>query len=701
MQAQPFLGIVGLFLLSASAAAQPKPGALPLKRVRLYETGVAYFERSGAVTSSARLPVPEGHLDDALKTLVVLSANGKTKVQGVHFASRVSGDLSRAVAGLKSGEAGATTMETLMSSLVGASVQINVRGASWKGRLMSVLPKATTDLTRCVLDAKKKQQCQKIPSAVFLADTGELRRIPLQDVGFVRPLDKTRLERLRAASGALGGATNAGNKSIEVVATQGGPITLGYIAETPVWRSTYRLVVGSKRAVLQGWALVHNDTDEPWKQVKLELVNGRPDSFLFPLAAPRYTRRELVTPEETLSTVPQLLGDTVDGAWGALLGDEIGESFGAGGLGLSGVGSGGGGRGEGIGLGSVGTIGHGAGSGHGESSILDVGNLAAVATQEGVEAGAQFTYTLAGAIDLKARNSALLPFVQRDVTARRIALFSEAGTSARSAVRFQNETGQTLPAGPLAVFSNGGLAGEAAIDRLKPKEVQFVSFGLDMDISVDLDSAAKPVSETRYVSMSGKVLREHFVRRRVERYRLENRSGAPRTVYLRLSTVKNARVTGADRMDFDPREQRAHAVFEVPPRSKGTRTLKLAEGLTGSLPLASLNSRLLRKLTRSKALPKSQRETLLRAASALHQAEIRTGARGKRRVELNTYRKDSHRLRGHARALGGKHGAEAARRLLDLEDKIRRTRRRIATLSAEIKEMRQRAEVALRQLPKR
>ena len=44
-----------------------------------------------------------------------------------------------------------------------------------------------------------------------------------------------------------------------------------------------------------------------------------------------------------------------------LTGRELG--FGAGGLGLSGVGEGGGGRGEGIGLGGIGTIGHGAGRG--------------------------------------------------------------------------------------------------------------------------------------------------------------------------------------------------------------------------------------------------------------------------------------------------------------------------------------------------
>jgi len=60
------------------------------------------------------------------------------------------------------------------------------------------------------------------------------------------------------------------------------------------------------------------------------------------------------------------LGQDPMSARGNMWGDAIGDSFGAGGLGLSGVGEGGGGRGEGIGLGGIGTIGHGAGTGNGQ-----------------------------------------------------------------------------------------------------------------------------------------------------------------------------------------------------------------------------------------------------------------------------------------------------------------------------------------------
>jgi hypothetical protein len=60
------------------------------------------------------------------------------------------------------------------------------------------------------------------------------------------------------------------------------------------------------------------------------------------------------------------LGSDAVSARGNMWGDEIGDAYGAGGLGLSGIGEGGGGRGEGIGLGNIGTIGHGAGTGTGQ-----------------------------------------------------------------------------------------------------------------------------------------------------------------------------------------------------------------------------------------------------------------------------------------------------------------------------------------------
>ncbi|MEM9877008.1 MAG: hypothetical protein AAF928_19070, partial [Myxococcota bacterium] len=86
----------------AGCASSPATGGavVPLKRVRLYETGVGYFERSGAIPgdTAASLPVPAGHVDDALKSLVVLG--GDQGVGRVVFDSRQRPAIARARAGL-------------------------------------------------------------------------------------------------------------------------------------------------------------------------------------------------------------------------------------------------------------------------------------------------------------------------------------------------------------------------------------------------------------------------------------------------------------------------------------------------------------------------------------------------------------------------------------------------------------------------
>ncbi|MBK6513779.1 MAG: FHA domain-containing protein [Polyangiaceae bacterium] len=69
------------------------------------------------------------------------------------------------------------------------------------------------------------------------------------------------------------------------------------------------------------------------------------------------------------------MGNDEKSARGNMWGDEIGDAFGAGGLGLTGIGEGGGGKGEGIGLGNIGTIGHGAGTGTGQGFGSGSGRL--------------------------------------------------------------------------------------------------------------------------------------------------------------------------------------------------------------------------------------------------------------------------------------------------------------------------------------
>jgi hypothetical protein len=677
-----------------ASLAWAKPPVLPLSRVRLYETGVGYFERTGAVGAGAvTLPVPASHLDDALKTLVVFSADGPSRVGGVEFGSSVSRSMGRALAGLGDGTE-PLALTALLQSLKGAGVELRAGRELLHGRLVEVLDAEASDLSECVRpsDEKSNTSCgeKKQPVVVLLTRKGELRRLKLSEVTSARPTDPAFASRLGAALDALSDGSARLMKEVRVAAQAGKSLSLGYISETPVWRASYRLILPEKaqqRGALQGWALVHNDTDEPWRQVGVELVNGRPDSFLFPLAAPRYAPRELITPEHELSTVPQLMRQTPDSMW---LND------GAGGFGLSGIGEGGGGSGQGIGLGNIGTLGHGAGSGVAvQSSLLSVGNLASAIPATAVEAGALFNYRLGQPLDLRAHGSALVPFLSRGVSARRVVVVREAGAEARSGIYLVNDGDQTLPDGTLAVFGDGGFAGESALPRLKAHETATLEFGFDLDVEVSQSSSHEDEPQQLRYSKAGLV--EHYVRRHQVEYQVENRSGSPREVFVGLSYVNNAKVEGADALVYSTAKSQFFATFTLTSQASLERTLEVDEGLSRVHPLADVTKTLLKQLADAPAVPAAQRKLLLQAASRLAAADQSNLELAARQRELARTEAQVIRFREHAQALGAS-GESMIRRLLAVEDRATRLRNETGKLEARSNAFRSQALTTLKQL---
>jgi hypothetical protein len=691
---------------SASTTLSSSP-ILPLRTLRLYETGVGYFERSGVLVGDrASLPVPAGHLDDALKTLVVLGPDGKSTVQGVEFGSSISRGMARALAGLPVDGDEPLGLQQLLLGLKGAGVEVRARGATHTGRIVDVVEASDDGVVRKEAateaqgDAKLHEKARAL-TLLVLTDHGAIVRIPAAEVDSVRPLDAGYQARLGSALDALSTRGAQSERLLHVLAHAGGagPITLGYVAETPVWRTTYRLVVDGtgKSAVLQGWALLHNDTDEDWRGIRVELANGRPDSFLFPLAAPRYARRPLVTPDDQLATVPQLMGTTVDAIWG----DQIGESFGSGGLGLSGIGEGGGGRGEGIGMGRIGTVGHGAGVG--SSSLLDVGNLAAAAPAAGAEAGALFVYTLPGPVDLHAHDSTLVPFAQQRVDAAAIAWIDSPGSPARSAVRFVNSTSQTLPAGTIAFFADGGFAGESSLARIKPGERRFITYGQDLDVEVhSVDTRATEEPRRLVWEKAGRRLEEHYLRTSDFTYIIQNRSGRPRSVVLAMSLDHNATLTGPDSVDFDTATSRPLAVFAVEAGKGGERKAHAVEGLVRTTAFASLTAVRLTEIAASGSLGAPDRAAATEAAARLHEVEDDAKAAAQARADIAEVEKDLERLREHMKALSGEHPAGGANpfavRVLAAEDKLTGLRKKLDGLEADGKAKNEAAQTALGKL---
>ncbi len=670
------------------------PSIVPLRSLRLYETGVGYFERTGAVAEDASLPVPTSHLDDALKSLVILGQGGK--IDGLTFPSNLSRPMAKALLGITSGS-DSLALPALLEALKGADVEITQNGSD--ERLRGKLIERTEEQDPGPAEGEKKGEGARVAGAkrsfiVVLTEQGALRKINLESVKEVRPLDPRFTQRLSASLDATAPRGAQMQRALKLLGKSSGPVTFGYIAETPVWRSSYRIILDGSGGKFQGWALLHNDTEEDWQGVKLALVNGRPDSFLFPMASPRYLRRELVRPDQPMPTTPQLLHQRPDDLW---LEAEEGEAFGAGGLGLSGVGEGGGGRGEGIGLGSIGTVGHGSGTG---SSLLSVGNLASLAQATGQEQGALFQFSVERPITLPAHSSALVPFLEQTISTK---LLTWIDNGARVGLRFENSTGQTLPAGTMAIFHGGGFAGETTLDRLKPGERRFLTFGADLDVEL-LKHGKKSLDETQRTLGQEDSIQEHFLRTTEHTVEIKNRSPQPRSVYLVLRLNQNAKVTGADELDYDAERSKPVAIFHVAPGQTLQRSFVSVEGLSRSFQADRVTVEELQRIIDAPKLPANERTALqgLSAQRAEQIAHEKTVAQ--QAEDIKEAQQELERLRKHLEAMGGDKSLRPdqnpfVRRILAAEDRLTELKKKHEALQAQGKLRASALQAALRKLP--
>lgn len=676
------------------------PSALPLRKLRLYETGVGYFERRGNVgpRGDLALPLPSSHLDDALKSLVILEATGGVRVKGVDFGSSVSEGMARAMAGLPEDGEDALGYGDLLESLRGSRVQVQTPDGKVRGRFVDLEgpfylkesdPKDGSDPERSAPAAPRGEPHYTL---ILLDEDDALRRIKTDRVEAVRVLDERTAARLDVAATALSDQLARQTSQLEVQVSSGGRLGLGYITESPVWRTTYRVVIDDDepRGQLQAWALVHNDTDEDWDTVMVELANGRPSSFLHPMAAPRYAERELIDPPDGLSTVPQLANRTVD----SLVGTEIGGAYGVGGLGLVGTGRGGGGMGMGHGYGVAGMA--------PEDGGVELGDLAQLAQAAGTESGALFLYRVADPIDLEAHHSALLPIVQEDIEVESITFFSVEGSEGLSAARVVNTTSQTLPPGTVSFFADGGFVGEALFDRLKPKERRFVPYGFELDVELERgrETLGERVTVLRF--HEGKIV-ESYVEESELRLTVDNRSGRTRRVYVALDVPRRAELTGDGRveLDYDLANDTPLAATEVGAGRQVEHLLRskeLRSRTHGDLSLSTLVA-----LSKREGIPAPQRE-LLKTTTDLSRRAVELDAEVTEAHEtIGHLEGDLARIREDLTALGSAGGRSTARtkltrELLGKETKIDRLRKEIEQATDGAKRARRKVRTTMERL---
>lgn len=457
---------------------------VPVRRVVLYKHGVGYFERRGKVSGNASLELQfrQAEMNDVLKSLTILDEGGGA-VTSVSYDS--SEPLSKKLEEIAIRLPDANVLSGLMGDLKGAAIAATVAGRTVKGTVVGVE----------TLQAQRDGLVLPRHRLAVLIDGKRLQNFDLMEVQSLVFEDEKLRRDLSHLLDTLIGSKKKDRRKLSIFAKGKGSrdLSIGYVVETPVWKTSYRFLLdpaGKELPLVQGWAIVDNTQDEDWDDVELTLIAGLPVSFVHDLYNARYKRRPVVEVDEEEAYAPPMMEVALDAKEAA--GPER------------------------------------------ETSKIPVPMAPFRAERAGavetvrrqIESGDLYSYRIKDPVTVKRGQSALVPILSSSFDGRRVAVYNRSvrESNPMAAILFTNTTGMTLEGGPLTVLEGDDYVGESMMETAKDGERRFLPFAVELGCRIHIDgkSSNQPVY---HCSIYGGTLYLRYHRVQETIYKIHNRSG--------------------------------------------------------------------------------------------------------------------------------------------------------------------------------
>ncbi len=649
----------------AARADGPQKTNLPLKRVVLFSSGVGFFEHSGLVKDDAKteMKFKVEDINDLLKSMVVQDLDGG-QVSTVTYGSK-----DPITKTLKSFSIDLTTNPTL-AQLLG-----QVRGE----RVVLDAPNELSGIILGVETRKKrinKDEIIEIDVLNLLTDQG-LRAVPLDSVGRIKLANEKLDAELRKALAVLASAHAADKKSVELSFLGKGTrrVRVGYIQETPVWKTTYRLVLADdQKPLLQGWAIVENTSEEDWSNVQLRLVSGRPISFTMDLYQPLYVPRPEVQLELYASLRPQTYGQDL-----ARKGMEFAKKAAFN---------------EGKKLAKRRRAGRAnmvMGAAAPEAPMMDAeAGESGWDLRQGVQSAATagnvgnlFQYAIAMPVTLPRQQSAMLPIVSADVKGEKVSIYNSRVQAKHPlyGLKFTNTTDLYLMQGPITVFDAGVYAGDAKIEDLPPGSQRLISYGLDLDTEVAPRSTGRPEELLSVRLLKGTMIATRKYARSVE-YTVRNSGKKAKTVLVEYPIDSNWTLIKPKTPTEKTRNLYRFAV-EAKPGVSAKLVIDEERTIRQQVALTNLNQGAIRFYLSAKVVSAKIKAALAEVVKRKHELQQITVERKQCQQRIAAIEKDQSRIRQNMIQLNRNSDVykRYVKKFSDQETEIENLRNRIVELS--------------------
>ncbi|HSP70149.1 MAG TPA: DUF4139 domain-containing protein, partial [Bryobacteraceae bacterium] len=392
-------------LLAQIALIVPAVAAdLPVREVILYKHGVGYFERAGDLRAgeTARLDFKASDMNDVLKSLTIVDRSGGV-IGGVRYDAAEA--LDKRLQDFPFAIDRQASLAAFLDQMKGARLELRLGSDTVAGTIVSA---------RTVKPDEKSPERETV---VLLTDSGEIRTFDLGAASSVKLSDPKLQALLRDYLTVLSGARSKDKRSvyIDTAGTGTRQLTASYMTPSAVWKSSYRLIFGTAaEATLEGWAIIDNTSGEDWSNVKLSVVSGRPISFITQLYEPRYVQRPTAELAENRPVAPIVLQGAVGG----------GEPLRA--------------------FAPAPQIARDEARAKSQAMAESVQVSSITPTMATRDLGELFEYSFSSPVSVKQGESAMLPFLQQKINARKLLIYMESfGLNPMNAAEISNSTGKT------------------------------------------------------------------------------------------------------------------------------------------------------------------------------------------------------------------------------------------------------------------
>lgn len=460
----------------AGAMGKAKPtDSLPVTRITLYRSGVGSFERRGQVSgdASVQLKFNVDQINDILKSMIVLDMGGR--LESVGYGSK--DPLARRLSSFGVDISDNPSMAALLTRLRGTNVTVTTTEGPVTGTILGVESRE---------EASGASQKPISVAYLNLISSG-IRSVRLADVKSFTVNDEQLAAELDKALAAMADQRADRIKTVDI-STRGDMVrelVVAYVHETPVWKTSYRLVVPDANAAdtkgstkIQAWAIVENTTDEDWENVNLSLVAGQPVSFRMDLYEPLYSPRPEIPVPMAAGVMPRVYGMALEElADKTDLAAEIrGRANSPMAKSLA--------RAESA-PGSPAPM-----SDRAAGERLHLGaamaGYAPAAVAHGNDEGELFRFELDAPVTIERQRSAMLPILSAGIDARRVSIYnpSDGQPHPMCGLELTNSTQMQLMPGPVSVFEGGVYAGDAQIGHIPAGDKRLLAYATDLEVGV-------------------------------------------------------------------------------------------------------------------------------------------------------------------------------------------------------------------------